>query len=216
MQRPPVRACVVLLLALVLCVTGCTSPYYADRGAFWGALGGTGVGALIGHASGNTGAGAAIGGLVGTGAGAAVGSALDEIEARNRAQIERQLGRRIQAGAVRVDDVIAMSQAGVDDKLIINHVRATGMAVPPQTNDLIRLKQEGVSAEVIAAMQEPPGKVRPVLVYPDSPPPVIIHEYPPPVIVHPPPRGWHRRNSLYRHPPRPPRSGVSFGFSYRD
>jgi hypothetical protein len=46
-----------------------------------------------------------------------------------------------------------MVHARVDDNLIINHIRAHGMAVPPSSNDLIVLKQAGVSDRVVAAMQ---------------------------------------------------------------
>src|SRR5258708_32003966 len=84
--------------ALVFLATGCNSPYHADRGALFGGLTGAGVGALVGHATGHTGAGAAIGAGVGALTGAAVGSSLDDIEARNRAQIQARLGRPVGPG----------------------------------------------------------------------------------------------------------------------
>lgn len=188
---------------------GCASPYHADRGALAGGLGGAGVGALIGNAVGHTGAGAAIGAGVGTLAGAAVGGALDDIEARNRAQIAAQMGRPVPAGLVTFDDVIAMTRAGVDEDLIVNHIRANGAARPPQAADLIMLQQNGVSKRVIAALQTPP--VPPPAYnqgpytqapYGAAPPgtPVIIeeHHYGPP---------W-----AYWHPP-PPQIGFGFSFS---
>ena len=187
------------LVALVCC--GCQSPYHADRGALFGGLTGAGVGALVGNATGNTGAGAAIGAGVGALTGAAVGSSLDEIEARNRAEIEARLGRPPVAGAVTVDEVIAMTQAGVDEEVIATHVRNHGVARPLMTNDLIFLQSNHVSARVIRAMQEPPVQ-QPVVVQ-GGPPPVVVHEYYGPGYGH-----W----GHYHHRRCPPR--VGFGFSY--
>ncbi len=199
------RHAVVLCMALGgLVGGGCASPYHADRGALAGGLGGAGVGALIGNAVGHTGAGAAIGAGVGTLAGAAVGGALDDIEARNRAQIAAQMGRPVPAGLVTFDDVIAMTRAGVDEDLIVNHVRANGVARPPQAADLIMLQQYGVSKRVIAALQAPPSPpgYAPGAYGAAAPPgvPVIIeeHHYGPP---------W-----PYWYPP-PPHIGVGFSYS---
>ena len=93
---------------------GCRSPYYADRGAGVGALGGAGVGALVGNAVGDTAAGALIGAGVGALGGAAVGSAIDEVQAQNRAEIAAAMGRQVQPGAATIEEVVAMSQQGVD------------------------------------------------------------------------------------------------------
>ena len=201
--------CMLALLA-AMAAGGCASPYHADRGALAGGLGGAGVGALIGNAVGHTGAGAALGAGVGTVAGAAVGGALDDIEARNRAQIAAQMGRPVPAGMVTFDDVIAMTRAGVDEDLIVNHIHANGVARPPQAADLIMLQQYGVSKRVIAALQAPPappagygpGPYAPVP-YGGIPPagtPVIIEEY-----HYGPPWAYWR--------PPPPHIGVGFSFS---
>ena len=179
------------LLALVAGAAGCASPYHADRGALFGGLAGAGVGALVGEAVGNPLAGAAIGAGVGTLSGAAIGSSLDDIEARNRAMIEARLGRPVVAGAVTPPEVIAMAQAGVDDELIVNHIRAHGVAQIPQAGDLITLKSNGVSPRVIAAMQSPPIAHSTPVIHEPSPPPVIIeHHYEP---WPPPPPPWRRR-----------------------
>jgi hypothetical protein len=158
---------------LTLWLSGCCSPYAADRGALTGGLLGAGTGAVVGHALGSTGAGAAIGAGVGALSGAAIGSHIDETEARNRALIAQQLGREIAANAVTINDVIAMTQAHVNEDLIVNHIRAHRMAAPLTTNDLINLPRYGVSPRVIAEMQAaPPG---PVVVQP-PPPPVVVEE----------------------------------------
>lgn len=198
-----------LTLGLVM-AAGCASPYRSDQGALLGGLLGAGTGALLGSAVGNAGAGAAIGAGVGAISGAAIGSELDEIEARNRAEIAQHLGRPVPAQPVAIDDVIAMSKAGVDESLIVNHVRAHGVAAPPNASDLILLQREGVSARVVAAMQEPPAPraagapVYGVPVY--AAPPV----YAQPVYVQEIYYGPHWRP--YRCGP-PCRTGVSWGVS---
>ncbi len=120
-----------LTLAIVS-LTGCASDSHTDQGAVVGGLLGAGTGAIIGHAMGNTGAGAAIGAGMGALSGAAIGHGQDEIEAKNRALIAQQLGRQVNAGAVTPKDVIDMTKAGVNEDLILNHIRVHGMAAALQ------------------------------------------------------------------------------------
>jgi hypothetical protein len=175
-----------LLLALALVSAGCMSPYYADRGAGMGALGGAGVGALVGNAVGDTAAGALIGAGVGALGGAAVGSAIDNVQAQNRAEIAAQLGRQVQPGAATSEEVIALTRSGVDPRLIQNYVRTSGMARPLTAQDVIYLHQNGVAADVISVMQNPPAPVAQAPMVAAAPmvagPPVIVeeHYYPPP------------------------------------
>ena len=111
--------------------------------------------------------------------GAAIGNAQDEIEAKNRAMIAQQLGRQVAAGAVRVNDVIAMTRAGVNEELIINHIRAHGMIAPLQTE---RPDQPAAAGHQPArdchdAGLSPP-QPQPVMVEQPAPPPVIVESYP--------------------------------------
>jgi hypothetical protein len=179
MRRLFRRSFVCVLAALSL-ASGCASPTHTDQGALFGGLLGAGTGAVIGHAAGNTAAGAAIGAGVGALSGAAIGAGQDQIEAKNRAAIEQQVGRQM-AGAVHIDDVIAMTRAGVQPELIMNHVRAHGMAAPLQASDLIMLQQQGVDGRVIATMQATPVPcvAQPVIVQEESapPPPIIVEGY---------------------------------------
>ena len=204
MNRPAV-ACAMLVVLITLAAVGCRSPYRSDQGALFGGLLGAGTGAIVGNAVGNTGAGAAIGAGVGALTGAAIGDELDHIEAQNRAMIEQQLGRQIAAGAVAMDDVVAMSAAGVDDELIVTHIRAHGVAGPLATEEVIALHKQGVSTRVIKALQEPPRVARAPVVAQPVPAPVIVeqHHYGPPLWG--PPRHYHSR---HRHHP-----GVSWGVS---
>lgn len=199
---------VLAMIALAAAVTGCSSPYYADRGALYGGLGGAGVGALVGSAVGHTGAGAAIGAGVGALTGAAVGSGMDDIEARNRAQIAAQMQREVAAGAATVPDIVAMSQAGVAEELIVTHIQANGLAQPLQASDLIYLQQQHVSPRVVQAMQAPRqvAAAQPVVV--QGPPPVIVHEP-----YYDPYGPYYYRPYYRRYPHYHPRTsvGVSFG-----
>ena len=200
---------------------GCMSPYRADQGALFGGLTGAGVGAIVGEALDQPLAGAAIGGAVGTLTGAVVGGQLDEIEARNRAEIAARLGRPAPTGAATVQDVVAMTQAGVTEDVIITHVQNHGVAQVLSPGDLIYLQNQGVAARVIQAMQNPPSRPAvaqaTTVIHEPPPPPVIIQEhyiadpwYPPP-FYHGPPH-WHWR---HRRPPRcyDPGPRVGFGLS---
>ena len=185
------------LLALLLVMsaglsTGCMSPFHADRGALFGGVTGAGVGAIVGDAVGNPAAGAVIGAGVGALTGAAVGSSLDEIEARNQAEIAARMGRPITPGAVTVQDVVAMTQAGVEDELIVTHIQLHGPAQPLETRDLIHLKNNGVSPRVIQALQTP-ASLRDV---PPQPVPVYVEPYPVDPWYGPPPPRF-RRHPYY-------------------
>jgi len=183
---------------------GCNSPYRADKGALLGGLGGAGLGAIIGNAVGDTGAGAAIGAGVGALSGAAVGASLDEIEARNRAEIEARLGRPAPVGAVSIDDVIAMSRAGVPEEVIVTHVQNHGMVTPLRAGDLIVLQQQGVSPRVVQAMQAPP--TAPAGAYPPGAMVAPAYAVPAPVYYAPPPY-WYPAPCYY------PRHRFSWGVS---
>jgi hypothetical protein len=167
---------------------------------------GAGTGAIVGNAVGSTGAGAAIGAGVGALSGAAIGSEMDAQDARNRAEIEARLGRQVAAGAVTIEDVVAMTHSGVDEEVIVNHVRINGSAYPPQTADLIYMQNQGISPRVIQAMQQPPLQRTVVR---EAPPVIVQERYYDPYWGPPPPYYYHRH---YRHcGPPPPR--VSWGVS---
>lgn len=203
-MTPKMFARILLLLAAL--IIGCQSPYYADRGAGLGALAGAGAGAIIGDATGgNAASGALIGAGLGAITGGVVGSGMDDMQARNRAEIAAQMGRQVPVGAATIDEVVAMSQSGVDPLLIQNYVRTSGMARPLAASDVIYLHNQGVSKDVIQVMQSPP-----------MPQPAVIAQGPPPVIVeehyYAPPT-WHPHFG-YRHC-YPYRGGphTSFGIS---
>jgi hypothetical protein len=167
---------------LAFSLAGCASPYHSDQGALFGGLLGAGTGAVVGHALGSTAGGALVGAGVGALGGAAIGAGMDETEARNRAMIEQQLGRQVAAGAVTIPDVVNMTRARVTEEVIMTHLNYHGLAAPLQANDIIYLRQQGVSDRVIQAMQATavatvqPQPVAAVPVYAAPPPPGIIIE----------------------------------------
>ncbi len=206
------RSYLLLTIALpVVSAIGCQSASHTDRGALLGGLGGAGVGALVGSAVGKTGPGAAIGAGVGALTGAAIGNGMDEVEARNRALIEQTMQRRVATGAVTIEDVIAMRNAGVADELIINHIRYHGMVRELTAQDLIALQQHGLSPAVIKAMQEPPPSRREAVLVSQPPArPVILEEH----YYHDPwgPPWAYRPYYGWGHHHPSPRVGVGFTF----
>ncbi len=204
MAVPTVPTLSRYLVLTSLLATGCASPYYADRGAGLGALAGAGAGAIIGDATGgNAASGALIGAGLGAVTGGVVGSGMDEMQARNRAEIAASMGRQVQVGAATIDEVVAMSRSGVDPLLIQNYVRTSGMARPMAAADVIYLHNQGVSTDVIQVMQSPP--MAPPMMMAQGPPPVIVeeHYYGPPVCH--PHFGYH--HGFHRGP------STSFGIS---
>jgi hypothetical protein len=200
---------VFVIAAVCLPQSGCHSPYYQDRLALFGGLTGAGVGALLGEGGGDALSGAAIGSAVGAASGAVVGGVLDEAEARNRQIIEARIGRPM-AGAASHEDIIALAQAGLGDEVIITHVRSHGVAPRPTADDLIRLKNQGVSDNVLQAVQAPPPPPATVVTE-VSPPPLVVerHVYGPfrPPVFHGHPR---------RRPPCHGRDGFHWGLSFQN
>ncbi len=162
------------IATMLLLATGCESPpSNAGQGALLGGAGGAILGGVVGHQLHNTAAGAVIGAGAGALTGAVVGNKIDENDAKNRAIIEQRLGHPLGAGGVTVEDVVAMTRAGVAQEVIVTHVNNNGIARPLTTVDITFLTQSGVSPPVIQAMQSPAR----------APQPVVVEQAPPPVIV---------------------------------
>ncbi len=201
-----------MLLALVIPLwglCGCNSPYHADRGALFGGLTGAGVGALIGDAVGNPLAGTAIGAGVGTMTGAVVGANMDEMEARHQAEMAAMQNRSPIPGPVSNAEIVEMARAGVSDETIVNHIRGHGVARVLSTDDVLYLKQSGVSERVIQALQQAPVVPVVATAAPGTQRVVVEeHHYHDPWG---PPRwywGYRHRRHHHHHPP-----GFSWGVS---
>lgn len=141
---------------LIATCVGCSNMNNTQKGAVVGTAGGAGLGAIIGKQLGNTGAGAAIGAVTGLAAGSLIGNSEDVKEERDNSQRQAayQQDLRIREGqAVSNDQVIRMSQEGVDDGLICNSIRTHGGKFDTSPNAIIYLQKSGVSNTVIQAMQ---------------------------------------------------------------
>lgn len=198
------------IAALVLLALGPNSlmaQYHTDRGAVVGGLAGAIAGAGIGEHNDNAGAGALIGGAVGLITGAAIGNSMDQEEAARAQALQQQRAYQL-SRAASIADVVAMSQNGVADDVIINHITRNGIQRRLEVDDVISMHQQGVSKVVISAMQRAPiGAPAPVLApAPTYQAPVVVQEH---YYVRPPVHYWHGYPPYrppYHH--RPHQSGV--------
>jgi hypothetical protein len=177
-----------LILGLLSC--GCSSMSHTDKGLLTGGAIGAGTGAIVGNAVGNTGAGALIGGGIGAVTGALVGNSVDTAEKRaeDRA-VQRATATQVAVAAPTpsLEEVASMAQQHISDTVIINAVRQSPAPYHLASNQIIWLRQQGVSDAVISSMQAHAAPVRvvgPPVVYAPPPRPVyVIHEPPPRVGV---------------------------------
>src|SRR5262249_3027872 len=138
-------------------------------------------GALIGNATGHTGAGAAIGAGAGALTGGLIGNGIEQSEKRQEARLAAA-----QAQTLGVTDVVQMAQSHVSDEVIISQIRSTGSVFRLSSNDTIWLKQQGVSdvviQEMLATANRPARQVyAPAPVYVSRPVYVVEPAPPPPV-----------------------------------
>lgn len=176
------KRCFACLLVPVLGLTGCAHMTPTERGMGVGGLLGAGTGALIGKASGNTGAGALLGAGVGALGGGLVGNAVERAE--HRGELRGAAAATPARGPLGLTDVVAMAQSGISDSVIISQIRTTGSSFRLSSNDTIYLKQQGVSDSVITEMlasanRYPPRVYAPVPVYQPVYQPVYVAPPPP-------------------------------------
>lgn len=92
--------------------------------------------------------------------------------------------------ASQVDQVIQLTKAGVSEGVIIEFLQKDGKAVTLTTNDLVRLKQAGVSDKVMSVMIDPTVKPTEATAPPPAevpPPPPVSEGASAPVSAPPPP-----------------------------
>ncbi len=156
----------LLIGGLLLASCGCSTMNNTERGAVTGGVLGGLAGTVIGGMSGHPGAGAAIG----AGSGALLGGLVGNEEDRHDRRVAAQVART----ALSVNDVVQMSQRRVGDDLIVNQIYNSSIAFNLSSQDVIYLREQGVSERVISAMQAHRGYrvVRQSgVVYVDPPPP---------------------------------------------
>lgn len=187
------------LLSIV--VPPCYGQTHTQDGAILGGLAGAIAGGIIGHQNDETPEGALIGGALGAITGGVLGNSKDQQIARQRYYQHQAWQQRLRV-AVSPNDVVNMTRRGVSEQLIINQIQSNGVTQRLGTRDIISLHEQGVSENVIVAMQNVRIRVSPP-VYQRAPKVVVQKEY----HVVPTPRVPHRHYRVYHHHPY-------YGFHY--
>lgn len=213
----------LLLTTAVLAAPAAAQQYYYQPNADYyrndtaeGTVVGGGLGAITGAligGRGNSTEGALIGAGVGAITGRLLGKSKDAADQRAVAYgsaAAAQANARATAQAVTNFDLIRMSQAGLNEGLIIGAIQSRGGRFDLSPAGLIQLKQNGVpDSVVLAAQNASPRGPQPINPTPaptiiETPPPVVVYR-PRPVYVRPPAtfhidiggsrrgRGYHRR-----------------------
>ena len=152
------RRSLLLTIGLCLLASGCqtTGQENTAAGTIFGTGAGALAGAIIGNQSGHSGAGALIGAAAGGLAGGLLGNAADAREerddaVRHAAYVERQ--REAEAQAMTEMDLVRLTESGASPEVIISAVKSNGGRFNLNPAGLIRLKQLGVSDQVILEIQ---------------------------------------------------------------
>jgi hypothetical protein len=153
-------------------ITGCESlpGNKQTQGAVIGGATGAAAGAVIGGEK-NRAAGAILGGVLGAAGGYVIGANSDKILGRDKDSAET-VGRRAQTapvtveqartartadvnsdGYVTLDEVVAMKDAGLSDRDMLNRLEATGQIFDLSTESQQYLRDRGISETVIRDMQ---------------------------------------------------------------
>ncbi len=136
----------IVLGSIALVCTGCETKTQT------GALVGVGAGALAGGLIGG-GTGALIGGAVGAAGGALIGAALDAQDRRNLEQNAPQTLHKIDNHQELTPyDVESMVKNNLSDDVIIDQIKATKSTFYLTSNQIIELKNAGVSEKIISFM----------------------------------------------------------------
>ena len=179
------------------------SPNYYHNDTVEGTVTGGALGAITGAIVGgrhNQGEGALIGAGVGALTGNLLGRSRDRADAQQAAagaSVVAQANQRAAAQAVTNYDLVNMSQAGVNDDLVISTMQSRGTRLNLSPQELIALKQNGVSDRVLLAAQNMSGGSGylpvPVASVPASPT-VIVSPAPYPYYRH---CGYHGYHGYY-------------------
>jgi hypothetical protein len=173
---------VLVALLLPALAGGCETLSPTENGALAGTAIGAGAGTLVGAAVGRPVLGAVAGGALGAGTGAIIGNGVERSERREAARAAAQ------AQALGLADIVTLTQQHLGDEVIINQIRTSGTVYNLRAEDIVWLRQNGVSEPVIMEMQATATRY-PRRVYaaqPYYPGAVYVVEPPPPP---PPPVG---------------------------
>ena len=156
----------IALLASLVAMPALAQQRRARDGATVGGVAGAIIGGIIGHQNDEVPEGALIGGAVGALAGGLLGNAQEQEIQRQRYyqqqayyQQQQQYYAQQQAvtrQGVSMADVVNMARSGLSEHLIVNELQSKGIQKRPAVSDIIALHKQGVSENIITAMQQAP------------------------------------------------------------
>ncbi len=143
------KKCALLCIVMVgMATTSCQNK--TETGALTGAGIGAAAGAII---DGGGAGGVLIGGAIGALTGGFVGHHLDEEERQKAERRSPGITNRIEEQqSLTVADVIALLQAQVDEKVIMQQIEKSHTQFNLTTRQIIELKDNGASRELISFM----------------------------------------------------------------
>ena len=132
-------------IAFTSCMTPQGRPDYTASGALAGGATGAIIGGMAEHPGVGALAGAVLGGIIGHG--------MDQAqESQLRAQAPQTMERIEEGEPLTIADVEALTKAGISDDLIISQIRNSRTVYYLTAQDIIALKNHGVSDRVINFM----------------------------------------------------------------
>ncbi len=138
-----------MIMITTVFLTGCTTLQGRPDYTASGALAGGATGAIIGGLSDHSGVGALAGAVVG----GIIGHGMDQAqEEQLRSQSPQTMANVEQGKPLSVSDVEALSRAGISDNLIISQIRNSRTVYYLNAQEIIALKNAGVSETVINFM----------------------------------------------------------------
>lgn len=137
---------VIGIIFLIAATAGCqNSDTKATEGAVIGGLLGATAGGVIGHQSGH--------GLEGAGIGAAAGALTGALVGSNIKKQPQQTTSATNPSQLTMQEIVDMSKQGVHESVIVDKIRLTNSKFSLTPQEIDYLKQQGVSQNVINAMQ---------------------------------------------------------------
>ena len=138
-------------LALALSAIGCQNTQTrATEGAVVGGVLGAAAGGIIGHQSHHGAEGAGIGAAVGAISGAIIGSQIQKQPQSGQAAPATQA---TSSNQMTIQQVVDLTKQGAHEAVIIDKIHLTNSKFTLTPEDIVYLKQQGVSQKVIDAMQ---------------------------------------------------------------
>ena len=173
------RLTVLVILASCVCLMNgrlASAQSRTKDGATVGGIAGAVIGGIIGKQNDETPEGVLIGGAVGALTGGLLGKQQDDQLARQRyyqqqayqqqayyAQQQRQYAQQQQIAqqpatpaGISANDIVQLTKSGLSETLILNQLQSRGVDRRLEVSEIIALHQQGVSDNVLTAMQSAP------------------------------------------------------------